>query len=141
MNEEIKPIDFSEIIEQVAKADENKITAGQIAILGGRIDLQAAGESMFEGEELAPGTTQPAVGKINQFLERWKPIVAPKACVIWETMDGISMPPIADCPQADENFVRARLFGTKGDLSLRCDGDYLYWHFIGNTNAGIPKLR
>lgn len=143
MSDQTKAIDFEAIVQQMKKADEDKVTANEIAILGGRFDLSASKESIFADETLAPESEQSASDKLRKFIEAWQPDNSGMTRTIWETVDRIDMDytnKILTAATTYDELMRARFFGASGDLSLRRDGNRLYWHFIGARKILIPKF-
>lgn len=141
MSDQAKAIDFEKIIEEMIKAEKNKISKNEIAIIGGVIDLLAESESIFEEEKLAQETKPSVEGKIGQFISAWQSVFDEESIAIWETIDRIEMPKAKAIPSEYEELMRARFFGEKGDLSLRRDGNRLYWHFIGAPRDDFPKIK
>jgi hypothetical protein len=143
MSDQAKAINFGEIVKEMAKTEKNKIGKNAIAIIGGVIDLQAESESIFEQEQLAPEIKQSAEEKISQFIAAWRPVFDEKSIAIWETIDRIEMPMVKAIPSEYGELMRARFFGENGDLSLRRDGNGLYWHFIGTprNRNDFPKIK
>lgn len=138
MNGNFNPeaIDFGEIIKQMANAKPKG--KNDVSIIGGVIDLQVDDKPIFEDEQLAPEIKQSAEEKISKFISAWQPFFDEKAIAIWETIDCIKMPKAKDIPSVYGELMRARFFGADGDLSLRRDGNRLYWHFIGTPRDDFP---
>lgn len=144
MSDQTKAIDFEAIVQQMRKAEENKATANEIAIVGGVFDLSASKESIFADETLAPESEQSASDKLRKFIEAWQPDNSGMKRVIWETVDRIDMDytnKILTAATTYDELMRARFFGGSGDLSLRRDGNRLYWHFIGSPRDDFPKIK
>lgn len=145
MSDQTKAIDFEAIVQQMIEAEKHKVTEGEIAVIGGVFDLSASKESIFADETLAPESEQSASDKLRKFIEAWQPDNSGMKRVIWETVDRIDMDytnKILTAETAYNELMRARFFGEKGDLSLRRDGDRLYWHFIGSPpDDDFPKIK
>ncbi|NUM73790.1 hypothetical protein HUU40_05465 [candidate division KSB1 bacterium] len=141
MNNNSKPkaIDFGEIVKEMADAKTKG--KNEVSIIGGVIDLQADDKPIFEDEQLAPEIKQSAEEKISKFISAWQPFFDEKAIAIWETIDCIKMPKAKDIPSVYGELMRARFFGAGGDLSLRRDGNRLYWHFIGTPRDDFPPIK
>lgn len=77
------------------------------------------------------------------FLSAW---AWPQGETRWRILEFVSDFKIDDgAPQLDENDIplleRAELFGKSGHLSTRRDGDWVYWHFVGETTITVPKAN
>lgn len=144
MSDQTKAIDFEKIVGEMINAEKNKIGKNHIAIIGGMIDLGAESESIFEDEKRAPEMKQSTEEKIGQFISAWQSIFDEESIAIWETIDCIEMPMVKALPSEYGELMRARFFGEGGDLSLRRDGNRLYWHFIGAPRddfSDFPKIK
>ena len=103
-------VDFkSEIDELLNPAVQ--VGPGQVEIWGGE----------FPVEELA------------RFLETWNLASRAMEWRIWEYAHRIEF--TRDSPPSEDLslFERARLFGDDGDLTLRRDGDRVFWSFVGKA--------
>lgn len=144
MNDNSKPqaIDFAKIVAEMAGA--KTMGKNEVSIIGGVIDLQAESESIFEDEQLAPDAKQSAIEKLSRFIPAWQLNENEMTYAIWESIAEINMDTtrkILSGKKIDDELMRARFFGENGDLSLRRDGNRLYWHFIGAPRNDFPPIK
>ena len=95
---------------------------------------------MIRGGCIDISALENAADLINTFFEELAPLFADEAYIIWETIDAIEMISQTGAPPAGDDFQRARIFSDKGDLSVRRDGQRLYWHFIGENNDAVAAM-
>ncbi len=144
MGDQTKAIDFKAIIQQMVKAEKDKATEDNIVIVGGVFDLSASKESIFADETLDPEIEQSVSDKLRKFVETWQPENCGMTRAILETVGSIDMDytsKVLTTETAYNELMRARFFGEGGDLSLRRDCDWLYWHFIGERKTKTPNLK
>lgn len=76
-------------------------------------------------------------GKLSDFLEDWDRSGMPYC--IWEYVSEIVFQ-LKDTPPENVALLeRGRLFGPKGDLELRRDGDIFRWRFVGSHDVKPPE--
>lgn len=94
------------------------------------------------------GEFEATTTNLSAFLQAWKLEDRDMPWRIWEWVSDIvlehgheSMPDRPDCPEQGrilDYLERGRAFGPHGDLSLRRDGGYFLWHFVGPRQTDLP---
>jgi len=77
-------------------------------------------------------------GQMEAFIKAWQLDKLKMPYRIWEDYTSLLFEKDT-VPLNFDQIQRARIFGQDGDLTLRCDGNQLIWHFIGKAEINPPQ--
>jgi hypothetical protein len=76
--------------------------------------------------------------RLADFLKAWQLPRPEVSYCLWETVREWTFARNV-LPAPTELLERAEIFGEWGNVSLRCDGQTVRWHFVGPARAPIPS--
>ena len=119
-----------------------------------RIEEQPTDVAAVEQATSAPAAKRPALwggqfpaSRLGDFLAAWTLDRRDMPWRLWEWISDIALAHVKDpqtqvqalpAPDSLAWLERGRAFGSGGDLSIRRDGDCVYWRFIGPSDSKLP---
>ena len=114
MSDELHAVNFEELVDYVTN-EANYSDATRFAVWGGECSAD----------------------QVLTFLQGWNLPSAEMPYCIWETMNEMKFER-QTLPDDIDEVEHGRVFGARGDLSLRRDGERFLWHFVGAPGVRPP---